>query len=133
MRQRETLVQSASDKIRHMQKALRQMNLLLENVVSDINGITGMKIIRAILDGERDPSVLAKFRDKRCQRSEKIIAASLEGHYQEEHLFTLKQSVQLYIFISNRLHAVMQRSRHNLTVWDQKGTKIRCHPEKVKG
>lgn len=96
MRQRETLVQSASDKIRHMQKALRQMNLLLENVVSDINGITGMKIIRAILAGERNPAVLAKFRDKRCQQSEKIIAASLEGHYQEEHLFTLKQSVELY-------------------------------------
>lgn len=64
MRQRETFVQSASDKIRHMQKALRQMNLLLENVVSDINGCTGMKIIRAILAGERDPSILAKFRDK---------------------------------------------------------------------
>lgn len=49
MRQRETLVQSASDKIRHMQKALRQMNLLLKNVVSDIDGVTGMKIFRAIL------------------------------------------------------------------------------------
>ena len=96
MRQRETLVQSASDKIRHMQKALRQMNLLLENVVSDINGCTGMKIIRAILAGERDPAVLAKFRDKRCRRCEKTIAASLEGHYQEEHLFTLRQSVELY-------------------------------------
>jgi transposase len=71
MRQRETLVQSASDKIRHMQKALRQMNLLLENVVSDINGCTGMKIICAILAGERDPAVLAKFRDKRMSAERK--------------------------------------------------------------
>lgn len=96
MRQREMLVQRASDHIRHMQKALRQMNLLLDNVVSDINGSTGMKIIRAILAGERDPGILAKFRNGRCKHDEKVIAASLEGHYREEHLFALKQSVELY-------------------------------------
>ena len=96
MRQRESLVLRASDHIRHMQKAMRQMNLLLENVVSDINGLTGMKIIRVILAGERDPAVLAQFRDSRCKQSGKAIAASLEGHYREEHLFTLKQSVELY-------------------------------------
>jgi len=95
-RQREMLVQRASDHIRHMQKALRQMNLLLDNVVSDINGMTGMKIIRAILAGERDPAVLAQFRDNRCKHDDKTIAASLEGHYREEHLFALKQSVELY-------------------------------------
>jgi len=96
MRQREMIVLQASDDIRHMQKSLRQMNLLLDNVVSDINGTTGMKIIRAILGGERDPSVLSQFRDKRCKQDEKMIAASLEGHYCEEHLFVLKQSVELY-------------------------------------
>ncbi|MCP4815109.1 MAG: IS110 family transposase, partial [Planctomycetaceae bacterium] len=74
LRQRETLVQRASDHIRHMQKALRQMNLLLDNVVSDINGVTGMKIIRAILAGERDSAVLAEFRDNRCKQNEKTIA-----------------------------------------------------------
>ena len=95
-RQREMLVQRASDHIRHMQKALRQMNLLLDNVVSDINGQTGMKIIRAILAGERDPAVLAQFRDQRCKQDQKTIAASLEGHYREEHLFALQQSVELY-------------------------------------
>jgi len=97
MRQRETILQS-SDDIRHMQKSLRQMNLLLDNVVSDVNGATGMKIIRAILSGERDPTVLAKIRDKRCKEDEKTIAASLEGHYCEEHLFVLKQAVDLYWF-----------------------------------
>jgi transposase len=96
MRQRETLTQQASDQIRRMQKALRQMNLLLDNVVSDIDGVTGMKIIRAIVEGERDPIVLAKFRDGRCKKSEEVIASSLEGHYREAHLFSLKQTVELY-------------------------------------
>lgn len=95
-RQREKLGQLAADHIRLMQKSLRQMNLLLENVVSDINGVTGLAIIRSILAGERDPSVLAQFRDKRCKHDEKTIAASLEGHYRDEHLFALRQSVELY-------------------------------------
>jgi len=96
MRQRDMLVHRAADHIRHMQKALRLMNLLLDNVVSDIKGVTGMQIIRAILDGERDPLALAKFRDGRCKKSEKVIAASLVGHYRDEHLFSLKQAVELY-------------------------------------
>jgi len=96
MRQREMLVQRSADHIRHMQKALRLMNLLLDNVVSDIKGETGMKIIRAILAGERDPLVLAKFRNGRCKKSEQVIAASLVGHYRDEHLFSLKQAVELY-------------------------------------
>jgi len=96
MRQREMLVHRAADHIRHMQKALRLMNLLLDNVVSDINGATGMQIIRAILSGERDPLALAKFRDGRCKKSEKVIASSLVGHYRDEHLFSLKQAVELY-------------------------------------
>ena len=130
MRQRETLVQSASDKIRHMQKALRQMNLLLENVVSDINGHTGMKIIRAILAGERDPAVLAKFRDKRCRRSEKIIAASLEGHYQEEHLFTLKQSVELYDVYQQQIVCCDAAIQAQLDRMESKGNKDTLPPRK---
>ncbi len=98
MRQRQNLVKQASDHIRHMQKALRQMNLLLDNVVTDITGKTGMEIIRAILNGERKSTELAKLRDKRCKQDEETIAASLEGHYREEHLFALKQSVELYDF-----------------------------------
>ena len=67
MRQREMLVQASSMHIQHMQKALQQMNLLLHNVVSDITGVTGMKILKAIIAGERDPKTLAKHRDARCQ------------------------------------------------------------------
>lgn len=96
LRQREMLRQSASRHIQHMQKALQQMNLLLHNVVSDITGMTGMKIIKAILDGERDPRVLARNRHESCKHSRATIAKSLGGNYREEHLFALRQAVDLY-------------------------------------
>ena len=96
LRQREMLTQTAGMHIQHMQKALQQMNLLLHNVVSDITGVTGMKIIKAILGGERDAQVLARNRDERCQNSTATIAKSLVGNYREEHLFALRQAVALY-------------------------------------
>jgi transposase len=96
LRQREMLTQSASMHIQHMQKALQQMNLLLHNVVSDITGVTGLKIIKAIVAGERDPQVLANNRDERCKQSRATIAKSLVGNYREEHLFALRQALELY-------------------------------------
>jgi transposase len=96
LRQREMLRQTASQHIQHMQKALQQMNLLLHNVVSDITGVTGMKIIKAILAGERDARVLARNRDERCRHTSATIAKSLVGNYREEHLFALRQAVDLY-------------------------------------
>jgi transposase len=96
LRQREMLRQSASRHIQHMQKALQQMNLLLHNVVSDITGLTGMKIIKAILDGERNPRVLARNRHESCKHNRATIAKSLVGNYREEHLFALRQAVDLY-------------------------------------
>lgn len=96
LRQKEMLTQTASMHIQHMQKALQQMNLLLHNVVSDITGVTGMKIIKAILDGERDPKVLARNRHELCKNSHRTIAKSLVGNYREEHLFALRQAVDLY-------------------------------------
>jgi transposase len=96
MRQREMLVQASSMHIQHMQKALQQMNLLLHNVVTDITGVTGMKILKAIIAGQRDPKVLASYRDHRCRNSVQTIAKSLVGTYREEHLFSLKQAVELY-------------------------------------
>lgn len=105
LRQREGLIASASDSIRHMQKALRQMNLLLDNVVSDITGMTGLAIIRAIVSGERDASQLAMLRDKRCRSDERTIAGSLEGHYREEHLFALSQAVERYDFYQRQVKA----------------------------
>jgi transposase len=96
LRQREMLIQTASRHIQHMQKALQQMNLLLHNVVSDITGVTGMKVIKAILAGERDPRVLARNRDERCHNTAATIAKSLVGNYRPEHLFALGQAVDLY-------------------------------------
>jgi hypothetical protein len=90
------LVQGAAMHIQPMQKALQQMNLLLHQVVADITGVTGMTIIRAILAGERDPYVLAQYRDPRCKNSVEVIAQSLVGNYRAEHLFALQQAVTRY-------------------------------------
>lgn len=96
LRQREMLVQAAAERIQHMQKALQQMNLLMHNVVSDITGVTGMDILKAIIAGQRDTQVLAALRDRRCHNSIETIAKSLVGNYREEHLFALRQAVELY-------------------------------------
>lgn len=96
LRQKQMLVQAAAMHIQHMQKALQQMNLVLHNVVADITGVTGMKILKAILAGERDPQQLAAARDPRCKNSMPTIAKSLVGNYRPEHLFALRQAVELY-------------------------------------
>lgn len=96
VRHRESLIKSRVNHVNRMQKALQCMNIKLTNVISDITGTTGMKIIRAILSGERDAHVLATHRDPHCKRSYEEIVKSLEGHFQEEHLFSLKQEIDLY-------------------------------------
>jgi transposase len=89
-------VEYAAAHIQHMQKALIGMNLQLHHVVSDITGATGMRIIRAIVAGERNPDVLATYRDVRCHSSTKTIRATLVGNNREEHVFALTQSLELY-------------------------------------
>lgn len=96
LRQRAMLVRYAAQHIQHMQKALHQMNIKLDKVVSDINGQTGMAIIEAILAGERDPVKLAKLRDPRCHNSQETIARALLGNWRKEHVFALRQAVMLY-------------------------------------
>ena len=96
LRQRERLLEYCASHIQHMQKALMEMNLQLHHVVSDITGKTGMRILRAIAQGQHDSVVLASFRDPRCKASEETIRQSLEGHYREEHLLALRQSLSLY-------------------------------------
>jgi transposase len=103
LRQRAMLIAYASHHIQHMQKALQQMNIKLSTVLSDITGVTGMQIIQAILDGERNPVQLARLRDPRCHRSEDTIAKSLEGHWRDDHLFELRQAVELYRFYQQKL------------------------------
>lgn len=103
LRHRERLIEYSAAHIQHMQKALMQMNLQLHHVVSDITGVTGMKIIRDIIKGERCPARLATHRDIRCKKSEGTIAAALTGNYRNEHVFMLKQAVELYDFYQERI------------------------------
>lgn len=105
VRHREMLIRYRSSHIQHMQKALNLMNLKLTNVLSDITGVTGMKIIRAIVAGEHDPEVLASYRNRQCKHTETQIAKSLEGYYKREHLFELKQALELYDIYDQKLAA----------------------------
>ena len=104
-RQREMLIRYAAQHVQHMQKALEEMNVKLTEVVSDIVGMTGMKIIKDIVRGVRDPVKLAKNRHERCHASEAEIARSLCGTWREEHVFALKQAVQMYEFYHRQLRA----------------------------
>lgn len=105
-RQREMLVRYRSAHIQHMQKALEQMNLKLNYVLSDITGVTGMAIIRDILAGEHNPERLAQHRNQRCKYSEEEIAKALTGNYRREQLFTLGQAVALYDHYGQQIAAV---------------------------
>jgi transposase len=96
VRQRERLLEYAASHIQHMQKALTEMNLQLHHVVADITGATGLRIIRAILAGERDPEALAALRHYSCHSSAETIAKALTGSYRAEHLFALEQALALY-------------------------------------
>jgi transposase len=96
VRQRERLLEYAASHIQHMQKALTEMNLQLHHVVADITGVTGLRIIRAILSAEHDPKVLARLRDYRCHTTAETIEKALTGSYRDEHLFALEQALALY-------------------------------------
>lgn len=96
VRQRANLVRLSGQHVQRMQKALELMNLKLTKVLGDITGVTGLKIIRAILAGERDPEALAKLRDRRCKRAEPEIAQALDGRYRPEHLCELKSCLTMW-------------------------------------
>lgn len=133
IRNRMNQVRYASVHIQHMQKALTQMNLLLHNVVSDITGVTGMRIIKAILAGERDPKVLATMRDPRCRNSIETIAKSLQGNYRQEHLFSLKQAVQGFEFYQSQVVECDQEIKVLLACFDSVADDERPrHPKEPK-
>jgi len=102
-RQRAMLLRSQGRHVQHMQKALTQMNIQLANVISDVAGVTGQKIVRAIVCGERDPQALAGYRDVRIKASEAEIAKSLEGNWRAEHLFALRQALAGFDFCVSQL------------------------------
>jgi len=103
LRQRATLVEEATTRIQRMQKALTEMNLLVHTVLTDLTGQTGLKIVRSILNGERDAERLAAHRDQRCHASHAEIVAALTGNYRAEHLFALRQNFAAYEFLLQQL------------------------------
>ena len=96
LRHRAGLIEHRAAHIQHMQKAMQQMNVRLSPTVTDITGVTGMAIIRAILAGERDPRRLAELRQPGCAQPEAEFVKALTGNYRDEHVFALKQAVALY-------------------------------------
>jgi hypothetical protein len=97
-----------------MQKALTLMNIQLHHVISDISGLTGLSIVRAIVGGERDPKQLAKLRDPRIRASKETIEKSLQGHWQEELLFDLKMALESYDHFQSQIVAYDEQIRRAL-------------------
>lgn len=126
-RHRDNLIRYAGSHIQHMQKALTEMNIQLHKVISDIAGLTGMRIIRAILEGERDTVKLANMKHGRIRSSANEIAKSLEGDYRSEHLFALKQAVELYDFYQKQISACDQQIEDYLIQFDSK-LDLDAHP-----
>jgi transposase len=113
-RQRGDHVQAVSTCIQRMQKALTQMNIQLANVISDLSGWTGQRIVRAILDGERDPQKLATLRHPGIHATQDTIAKSLEGTWQPDLLFVLQQEVAMYDAYQQRIVECDQQLEHHL-------------------
>lgn len=102
-RQRSNLIRMAEKEVQYMQKAMEQMNIKLSTVISDITGLSGRKIITAILDGQRDTYALASLAESNCKASQEEIALSLEGTWDEDLLFMLKQSLDAYDFFLSQV------------------------------
>jgi transposase len=135
LRHRTSLVDMATCHVQHMQKALDQMNLQLHHVISDITGTTGLAIVDAILDGNRDSAKLAELCDPRIRASHETIAKSLVGDYRHEHLFTLRQSVGLYREYQRRIVACeeeMQALMKNLETKADPTTRLPVAKDSVK-
>ncbi len=103
LRHRRNLVDHRSPHVLHIQKALLQMNIQLSQAVSDVTGVTGQAILRAIVAGVREPLQLAALREPNCKNSEEEIAKALTGTWREEHLFVLKQALALFDFYTQQI------------------------------
>jgi transposase len=114
-RLRDRVVKDAGRAVQHIQKALTKMNIQLANAISDLSGVTGMAIVRAILKGQRDPHELAKMRDPRIRASEEEVAQSLEGNWQPDVLFELQQVVDAYDFHRKQLARIDEELQNYLS------------------
>jgi hypothetical protein len=125
VRGKSKLVAQCGDWVRRMQKSLDQMNVRVHRAVSDLDGKTGMAIVRAIVGGERDARKLAQLRDPHCRSSEEEIAEQLKGHWREDHLFSLGQELKMYEAIQERMAAYDQEILRKLREMEQE----RCRGE----
>lgn len=135
VRQKAVLVREQADWVRRMHKCLDQMNVRVHHAVSDLQGTTGMAILRAIVDGERDPGKLAKLRDPGCRHSEEEITELLRGHWRGDHLFNLKQSLLTYDGLGERIAAYeqeIQQRMQALTPAQRKNTEAPPLPNRNK-
>jgi transposase len=128
VRDRGVLVAERGDWVRRMQKSLDQMNVRIHRAVSDLDGETGMRILRAIVAGERDGAKLAKLRDARCQKSEQEIAEQLTGYWREDHLFSLGQALKMYDAIEQRIADYEQAILARMAALEREGMKGREPP-----
>ena len=111
-RQREVLLTEQASWVQRMQKALVQMNIQLTEVLSDVMGVTGQAIIRAIVAGERDPKVLARHRHSRVKASAEEVTKALTGNWRDEHLFVLGQALAMYDDIAGIWASATPSCRH---------------------
>jgi len=130
MRQRAMLVRSAAQHIQHMQKALVQMNVLVHHAVEDITGVTGMRIIRAIIGGEHNPVTLAAMREEGCRKDAATIAQALEGNWREEHLFSLQQAVELFDTYQEKIHDCDRKIQDHLHTMEDRSDSTTGTPPK---
>lgn len=134
-RQRDNLVEERSRVVNWMQKALDQMNVQVHRAVADITGVTGMAIVRAIVDGERDPVRLAALRNHRCKKSEAQIAEHLRGNWREEHLFNLECALRLFDTLESQIASYESRLLQEIEALqptERKDQPIPKHPNPAK-
>jgi len=132
LRQRENLIQNSSTHIQRMQKALTQMNLQLHKVISDITGVTGLNIIRAIVSGERNPQILAELADKRIKSTPEQISKALTGNYREEMVFILHQELSFYEYYQQQILALYKEIEQCLSKFKSETTSPTPEPKKAK-
>lgn len=130
MRQRRMLIEHTAQNIQHIQKALDLMNVKLHLVLSDIVGVTGLRIMRAILDGKRSPEELADLREPCCSGTEQMFIDALTGNYRSEHLFALKQAMELFDFHQKLIADCDVQIESELTAFDKRNTAATGKPAK---
>jgi transposase len=128
VRDKANLVAESGDWVRRMQKSLDQMNVRVHRAVSDLDGVTGMAILRAIVEGERDAQKLAQLRDPRCTKTQQEIAEQLSGHWREDHLFSLQQALRMYDAVQERIAAYEKEILRKLGQMERKAQEVETAP-----